>query len=162
MDRTATPTRRPAWPVGAVVFTLAVAGAFAWYAVDVSLKARGPTDWMMIVPAAAIGIIALLVCIVEDIRAHRAVPAPDDEVPAAGDETHPLRSIAFMALLAAYVAAIPWTGFDVGTFLFLAAALVVQGERSWWRCLLFASLVTVPVVYVFVHLLQVRLATLIL
>ena len=40
--------------------------------------------------------------------------------------------------------------------------MVVQGERIWWRCLGFSALVTVPVVYIFVNLLQVPLHTLVL
>lgn len=155
----------PAWPIGSVLFCVAMAACFIWYAADVALKARGATDWMMIVPAAALGVVALLACIAEDLLANRRAVA-EDVAPKDGKDDgqpdRPLRSIAFMVLLAIYVGCIPFAGFDLATFVFLAASMVVQGERIWWRCLGFSALVTVPVVYIFVNLLQVPLHTLVL
>src|SRR3546814_14704611 len=37
-----------------------------------------------------------------------------------------------MALFALYVMTLPWLGFDVGSAVFVAAALVMDGERRLW------------------------------
>ena len=150
-----TPDRAPAWPIGAVTFSLALGAAFVGYAVDVYGKARGATDWMLVVPAAVIGVVALLVSIFEDIwGTYRAQAAGPGE-----DWRQTLRTLLFMALLCFYVAAVPFAGFDISTFVFLTAGLMVQGERRLWACLAFAAGVTVPVVWVFVQVLGVPLRT---
>lgn len=155
---TDTAPRRPAWPIGALLFALALILAMAGYASDVASKSRGIADTILIVPAAAIGVVALLAAILEDIAAARRV-APD-EAKAREDAAQTRASLAFMALLAAYVAAIPYAGFDAATVVFLAASLALQGERRPHVLLGFAVLVTAPVVWIFVALLSVRLPTL--
>lgn len=153
------PTDRRAWPIGAVLFALALALAMVGYALDVSGKARGVADTILILPAAGIGIVALLVAAMEDVAAARRRAAPTTA--AAREEAVQTRaSLAFMALLAAYVAAIPYAGFDAATFVFLAAALALQGERRPLRLLAYAALVTAPVTWIFVAMLRVRLPTL--
>ncbi|GGK53672.1 hypothetical protein GCM10011322_45590 [Salinarimonas ramus] len=150
--------RRPAWPVGAVLFALALALAMAGYAADVASKSRGIADTILIVPAAAIGIVALLAAIAEDVAAARRTTLDDAKVREEARQTR--ASLAFMALLVAYVAAIPHAGFDAATFVFLAASLALQGERRPLVLIGFAALVTAPVVWIFVALLSVRLPTL--
>lgn len=149
------PDRAPAWPIGAVLFSLALSAAFVGYAADVHGKARGATDWMMVMPAAGIGVVALLVSMLEDLRGRYRVQLADG----GEDGAQTLRTLLFMALLCLYVAAIPFAGFDLASFVFLGAGLIVQGERRLWACLVFAAAVTVPVVWVFIHVLGVPLPT---
>lgn len=150
--------RRRAWPFGAALFSLALALAMSGYAMDVLRKSRGIADWLMIVPAAVVGVVALAVSIGEDVLASLRGAGSTE----AGETSQTYRSVAFMAMLAAYVGAMPYAGFDVSTFVFLAAALFLQGERRPLVCLAFAALVTAFVVVVFVNLLRVRLHTIIL
>lgn len=151
--------RRRAWPFGAALFSLALALAMSGYALDVLRKSRGMADWLMIVPAAVIGVVALAVSIGEDLLAAFRSAGANETV--AGERLQTYRSVAFMVMLAAYVAAMPYAGFDVSTFIFLAAALFLQGERRPLFCLSFAALVTAVIVVVFVNLLRVRLHTII-
>ena len=152
----ATPAK--SWPIGALLFALALALAMVGYALDVASKSRGIADTILIVPAAAVGVVAFVFCVVEDIaRARRTEIATEDAV---ADAAQTRASLAFMALLAAYVAAIPYAGFDAATLVFLAAALALQGERRPVRLLAYALLVTLPVTWIFVELLRVRLPTL--
>ena len=147
---------RRAWPVGATIFTLALAFAFAGYALDVTAKARGATDWMMILPAAGIGLLALAASLIEDWR--EAARSPEPEI-APEDRVQTRNALVFMGVLAAYVMAIPYAGFDVATFVFLATALLVQGERRPLVVAGFALLTTLAVVWAFVSLLAVSLPT---
>lgn len=144
--------------IGRFLLPLVLAAGFSFYAVDVYRKARGVTDWMLIVPAAAIGILALLFVIAEVMR-RRARNAPEQSTQNSGSARP---ALGFMALLTAYVCAIPYAGFDIATFLFLALTLRLQGERRWLVLLFFSLAVTVPVVLVFVKLLSVKLFTLVL
>ncbi len=158
---TSTVSTPRAWPIGATIFTLVLAACFAAYAMDVYSKARGATDWMMVLPAAGIGVVALLVSLFEDVlAARRGEASPDDED--AEERLQTLRGVGFMALLCIYVAAIPYAGFDTTSFVFLALSLILQGERRLWFVLLFATVVTVPVVWLFIEVLLVPLPTLVL
>jgi hypothetical protein len=150
---------RPAWPVGAVLFAVSLALAAAGYAAQVSADARGLADTILIVPAAAVGIVALALCVAEDVAAARRAAAPDPAA-ARAEAAATRASLGFMALLVAYVAAIPYAGFDAATFVFLAAALAQQGERRPLRLLAYAGLVAAPVTWLFVDRLGVRLPTL--
>ena len=156
-------SRTRAWPVGAVIFSLVLAAGFVAYALNIYAQARGATDWMMIAPAAAIGAVALLVSILEDIRAGSSLQEPAEGA-AAGAESagQTFRTVLFMALLCLYVAAVPFAGFDIASFVFLALALLVQGERRILVCVGFALLVTLPVVWLFVDVLHVALPTFLL
>jgi hypothetical protein len=148
--------RRPAWPIGATVFTLALAAAFVGYAADVTQKARGVTDWMMILPAAAIGTIALLVSLIEDWRAALSGPAAEPD-PAEARQAG--GAVTFMAALALYVAAVPYAGFEIATFAFLATALLLQGERRLVVVVGFALIASAALVVLFAVLLGVRIPT---
>ncbi|MFC4172569.1 tripartite tricarboxylate transporter TctB family protein [Microvirga sp. GCM10011540] len=150
---------RRAWPIGATIFALAVAASFAGYAFDVVSKARGATDSMMIVPAAGIGIAALIAAVIEDWRA----PARrHDAYEAAAGKAQDIRALSFMAALAVYVAAIPFAGFDIASFVFLATALLIQGERRPIVVLGFSLACAVVVVWTFVSALDVPLPTILL
>ncbi|CAN0508470.1 unnamed protein product [Ectocarpus sp. 12 AP-2014] len=146
------------FPWGNVLFSLVLASVFFYYARGVHAAARGPTDWMLIIPVAGIGIASLLVIagtkIVDWYRDREQVQDAGNSV--AG------KTLLFMALLIIYVGALPIVGFDLGSFVFLALALYVQGEKRRWVLLGSGLLVSLMVVLVFVQLLNVRLPTILL
>jgi hypothetical protein len=150
---------RRAWPIGATIFALAMAALFAGYALDVVSKARGATDWMMIVPAAGIGTVALIASLIEDWRAPARRQDPDE---AAAGTVQDIRALSFMAVLAVYVTAIPFAGFDIASFVFLATALLIQGERRPTVVLGFSLICAALVVWMFVSVLDVPLPTMLL
>ena len=155
----ATSARRHGFPIGSVLFSLSLAAVFGYYAHGVHAAARGVTDWLLIVPAAGIGITALLVIVgtkvIDWYRQRGAASATEDDTAA-------LPAVLFMGLLALYVAAIPVIGFDLGSLLFLCLALYLQGERRWWLIVGFGVVVSATIVLLFVELLGIRLPTLLL
>lgn len=153
----ATSIRRQRFPLGSVLFSLSLAAVFGYYAHGVHAAARGVTDWLLILPAAGIGITALLVIVgtkVIDWYRQRDMAVAED--PSA------LPAVLFMGLLALYVATIPIIGFDLGSLLFLCLALYLQGERRWWVIVGFGVVVSATIVLLFIELLGVRLPTLLL
>lgn len=146
------------FPWGNVLLSLTLAGAFFYYAHGVHAAARGATDWVLVVPVAGIGIASLLVIVgTKIVDWHREHEHAHD-----AGRTVPVKTLLFMALLAIYVGALPFIGFDIGSFVFLALALYVQGEKRWWVLLGSGVLVSFVVVLVFVQLLNVRLPTILL
>lgn len=152
------------FPWGEVLFSLGLIAAFLIYARDVYVDARGLTDWLLILPAALLGSAALLVIVLlklldwyrhRNIGSNNKMVAENNTLPAASAK----QAVIFIGLLAAYVALIPYIGFDIGSFLFLFAALRLQGERRWWFLLSFSAAVAGIVVYLFVELLAVRMPT---
>ncbi len=152
----ATSTRRQGFPFGSVLFSLSLAAVFGYYAHGVHAASRGVTDWLLILPAAGIGITALLVVVgtnVIDWYRQKDAATPDDPA---------LPAVLFMGLLALYVAMIPVIGFDLGSLLFLCLALYLQGEKRWWVILGFGLVVSTTIVLLFIELLGIRLPTLLL
>tara|TARA_R110001599_G_scaffold523_1_gene2305 strand:- start:8009 stop:8479 length:471 start_codon:yes stop_codon:yes gene_type:complete len=151
--------RRHSFPWGNVLFSLSLAAGFSYYAHGVHADARGVTDWLLILPAAGIGITALLVIVgTKVIDWYRQVDAVSPGVA----EDSALPALLFMGLLAVYVSMIPIIGFDLGSFLFLCLALYLQGERRWWVIFGFGLVVSAPIVLLFIELLGIRLPTLLL
>ncbi len=155
---------------GALLFALALALAMGFYAWSILDSARRTTDWLLIVPAALVGIAALVFALTGDLKGlftapSAEKPAPQAEpgdAPASGWFSGDVVGFALMLLVLGYALALPWLGFDLGTFLFVALALLIQGERRWLR-LVFVSILSAGLfVYVFKTLLGVRLPTLFL
>nr|WP_163503383.1 tripartite tricarboxylate transporter TctB family protein [Halomonas socia] len=153
----ATSIRRQRFPLGSVLFSLSLAAVFGYYAHGVHAAARGVTDWLLIVPAAGIGITALLV-----IVGTKVIDWYHQRDAAAEKDSSALPALLFMGLLALYVALIPVIGFDLGSLLFLCLALYLQGERRWWVITGFGLVVSATIVLLFIELLGVRLPTLLL
>ncbi|WP_265502770.1 tripartite tricarboxylate transporter TctB family protein [Paracoccus beibuensis] len=139
--------------VGAVVFALVAAAAMAGYAWTILGAARNAGDWLLIIPAAVIGVAALLWAVIVDGRnlvdqSRRGVKF------LAGSTAKP---VALLMLIGAYALALPFLGFDAGTLIFLAFALLIQGERRIWLITVNAVVGTALMIWVFHDLLMVRL-----
>ncbi|MGP9576125.1 tripartite tricarboxylate transporter TctB family protein [Halomonas sp. AOP42-D2-25] len=152
------------FPWGEVLFPLGLIAAFLLYARNVYVDARGLTDWLLILPAALLGSMALLVIIMLkllDWYRHLNTDLDNGRIveSTTSSQGSPKQALVFIGLLAAYVALIPHIGFDIGSFLFLFAALRLQGERRWWVLLSFSTAVAGIIVYLFVELLAVRMPT---
>lgn len=161
---------------GALLFTLALGLAMGGYAWSIADGARRVTDWLLIVPAALVGVAALVFAVIAELKASTPAPAPsatpnpdaeaDSERPEASAgagiarRVHPdLVGFALMVLVLGYALTLPWLGFDIGTVMFVAIALFVQGERHWGK-LIFTSIASAALfVFVFTTLLAVRLPT---
>lgn len=139
--------------VGAVVFALIAAAAMSGYAWTILGTARNAGDWLLIIPATIIGVAALLWAAIVDgknlVRQSRLrVDFLTD--PAA-------KPVTLLILIGAYALSLPFLGFDGGTLIFLALALLIQGERRIWLIVLNVIAGTALMVGVFHGLLMVRL-----
>ena len=144
--------------IGAVVFAGLLALVFAGYAAHIFSVSRRLTDWILIGPVAVIGITALAFAAFTDLRKGRLEPDVKVEKPdTASDRT----AFFLMLLVVAYALSMPWLGFDVGTAIFIALALIIQGERRIWLTAFVSIVSAVLLVLVFKHLLWVRMPTLI-
>lgn len=135
--------------------------AYAWSVLDAS---RRTTDWLLILPVAVIGVTALAVAAFRDLRDTR--DARRDAAPAARPTvargSNDRASLGLVLAVLAFALAIPWLGFDVGTLVFVAVALLVQGERRWWVIGLTSILTAVLLVLIFQTVLGVRVPTLLM
>ncbi len=156
-------SRRSArWRIGALGFAAVLGGAMVLYAWSVLDAARRSTDWVLIVPVAAIGIAALAFAAWTDARrshddAEETARAESSQAPA--DDAAGFR---LMLLVLGYAGALAYIGFDIATFLFIGLALVVQGERRWWLVAAVALCATALLVTVFQDVLGVRIPTLVM
>jgi hypothetical protein len=139
------------FPVGAVLFGLFLAvtmGAYAWSILD---AARRTTDVILILPVAAIGIASIGFALVDDVRQGRL-----GRPPAVGDG-NARTGAALVVLVLGFAGASPWLGFDISTAVFIALALILQGERRPQVVLPVAVLTAGVLVYLFKHVMGVPL-----
>lgn len=90
---------------------------------------------VLVLPAS---VLSLVLCAIVAIAAFRGdrTTAPEatsgDEADAKAPLLDRLKPALLMALFALYIATLPWLGFDVGSAVFVAAALLLDGERRLW------------------------------
>jgi hypothetical protein len=123
------------WEHLAVV--LAILGFLAWYLSDAALASPTFSNLILIAPiGACAAALALFVGVTEILN--RQAPAPVIDLhQGETSETAPSRFrsgsikaiLLLMGLFAIYVAAIPYAGFDVASFFFIAGTLWLLGER---------------------------------
>jgi hypothetical protein len=136
-------TPRSRIPVGALFFGVFLAlamGAYAWSILD---AARRTTDWILILPVAGIGILALAFAIIDDLRQGRR-----GREPTIGEGDARIGA-ALVVLVLGFAGASPWLGFDIATAVFIALALILQGERRPLVVVPMAVLTAGVLVYLF-------------
>ena len=105
-----------------LVVLLVLAGLATAYGIDAYRASSHILNLILVLPMT---VIVLVLCAIQFV-----VDLPRLREPSAGVD--PARGILpAMALFAAYVVTLEWLGFDVGTFLFVAAFLWLHGERRW-------------------------------
>lgn len=104
-----------------ILVLLALAAFSSWYLIETYTASSKIENLIFIFP---IGIAILSMCTLELIKQWRNGPTETH------DNRDPVGSVlAVMALFAVYVLSLEWLGFDLGTVLFVAAFLALQGER---------------------------------
>ena len=130
---------------GAVLVAVATGLLCAAYLTDAVLSSTRIHNLIMLVPLTAIAILLMLVVLVKELAFRRerprTLPGTARAVEVAGEgepsEVEPsegasaLGVASMMAGLVVYAFAIPWTGFEVASAVFMAFCLYVQGERRW-------------------------------
>ena len=137
---------------------LAISGFITWSAVS----ARASMDNLIVVaPVAAAIALLSVVLIVATLVKPAPAPAEDDDT----EETSDPGIWGDMLLLAGFAAfcyALTHIGFDLATFLFVWAGVVMSGGKGWWQPPLFAAAFTALLVYGFGSLFPYPMLTLVL
>jgi hypothetical protein len=121
LDRMAPALLAVAMAVGSVV-----------YVVDAYMTQSRIHNVIFIIPMAALAVLLALIALARmAMRRPAAQPAPA-AAPAGGDAVSSLAVAGLMGGLILYAVAIPWLGFDGATVAYIAASLVLLGERRWW------------------------------
>ncbi len=105
-----------------MVVLLVLAGLVILYGLDTYSASSHVLNLILVLPVIAIVLVLCLVQFIIEIRDVKA-EAPTRESAA---DVAPV-----IGLFAAYVLTLQWLGFDIGTMLFVAAFLWLQGERRW-------------------------------
>lgn len=158
--------------VGAYVVTIdpghlagvtTIVGLCVWYFFDARRVSDSFDNLLLIAPAAALAVVLYAVIVARDVRIRRAdggedpAGAPADGAATAGPDW---KQFALMGLLAAYVLAMPYAGFDVATAAFVFLALRLEAKQSWRFAALYALAFTVLTVGGLRELLSVPVPTL--
>lgn len=97
-----------------------------WYLIDSYTASATTENLLLILPA---GIVVLLLCLwilATTLRDSKRAVEPKKEKKKEKKEVSVLGA---MIILAVFVLSMDWIGFDVATFLFIAALMFLQGER---------------------------------
>ncbi|HSH49258.1 MAG TPA: tripartite tricarboxylate transporter TctB family protein [Halomonas sp.] len=111
---------------GDLLVLLALAAFTLWYLQDAIRVSSAVQNLLLILP---LSLIVLAIAVLEIVlRLRRGTLLFRLE-----EESEPLhRTLPVVGLFAAYVMLLETLGFDVATVLFIAAFLVLKGERNWW------------------------------
>lgn len=135
---------------------LAVSGFITWSAIDAQASLNN-----LIVVAPVASMILLLSIILVATSLLKPAPAPaDDDLPV--PEKGIWGDVLLLAGFAVFCYALTKLGFDVATFFFVWAGVIVSGGKGWWQPPLFAAIFTVLLVYGFGSLFPYPMLTLVL
>lgn len=141
--------RFPATHAALLSIILAIAGFITWSAVSASASLH---NLVVVGPAAAV--LALLSVVVV-VKALFGAAPEDATAPVWGD-------LLLLVGFAAFCFALTRIGFDIATFVFIWAGVVMSGGRGWWQPPLFAMLFTLLLVKGFGSLFPYPMLTLVL
>jgi putative tricarboxylic transport membrane protein len=105
-----------------LVVLLVLAGLAALYGFDAYAASSDVLNLILVLPVI---ILVLLLCLVQFVIEFRERKAPPPVRESVADV------VPVIGLFVAYVLSLEWLGFDIGTLLFVAAFLWLQGERRW-------------------------------
>ncbi|WP_295806482.1 hypothetical protein [uncultured Nitratireductor sp.] len=142
-------TRFPATHAALLGIVLAISGFILWSAVSASTSLD---NLVVVAPVAAVLGVLLLVVIAGALRGS----ASEDVKSGAGSD------LLLLAGFSAFCFALTHIGFDVATFVFVWAGVVMSGGRGLWQPPLFAALFTVLLVKGFGSLFPYPMLTLVL
>ncbi|MDX1499296.1 MAG: tripartite tricarboxylate transporter TctB family protein [Woeseiaceae bacterium] len=123
--------RRQIADIAVVALLGLLTGLYLWDAV------RASTAFLHLILVAPLAVLILALCLLVLVRTLATRPAADAGAGGAPRDEAAGALIA-IGLFTAFVAALPWLGFDGATFLFIAAFLRLHGESSWLRIVIYA------------------------
>lgn len=113
--------------LGIPIFFLAIS---IWYLIDAYRASATTENLLLILPAGIVVIgLSLWILVTSLLNKESAEPVPEKEKEEEKKEKKEVSIIGAMMILAGYVLSMNYIGFDVATFLFIAALMFLQGER---------------------------------
>lgn len=147
-----TPARRTvAVDLPHLAFATAIAGWCAWLCFD-AWRAHASVENLIMIAPASLGAVILYGFIASSCL--RVVSGPDQTRRRQLGRAEAIKVAGSMALLTAYVVAAPAIGFDVSSFAFLFAMLLLLGERRILVLLLAPALFCAIAIYCFAAILD--------
>lgn len=131
--------RRLDW--GHVAFVLFITGSVSWYFLDAYTASSSIKNLILIAPASAVALVLCVTLLIQDARKAFVMPsevpkptAAPNKMAAAGEDNEEKqrgtwRAVAFIVAFGLYVGLLEIIGYDVATWLFIAATLILNGER---------------------------------
>lgn len=106
------------------------------YLADAWTASASLRNLVLLVPVSALSLILCALIVVDVVRRPRAAPEAvsqeESPVPVERSFIDRYKPAVLMTLFALYIMTLPWLGFDVGSAVFVAAALLMDGERRLW------------------------------
>jgi hypothetical protein len=128
------PRSRLDW--GHLSLVLFFAGITIAYLADAWAASGSLRNLVLLVPVSALSLVLCTLVVIEIARgrgrAREAAVREEDVASEAGSLIERYKPALLMALFGLYILTLPWLGFDVGSAVFVAAALVLDGERRMW------------------------------
>jgi len=137
--------RRVSW--GHLLFIAGLAGWVGYFLYDAWAASPSVRNLILILPASVVAFVLIglvLAGIITEARSGHSDPEEAGET-----STERLKSFLLMGLFTIYILTLPLLGFDVGSFVFVALAMLVDGERRLWLVALYAAAFAVVMTLMF-------------
>jgi hypothetical protein len=151
---------------GHLIFLAAIGAWVLWYLLDAISASLNIHNLLLVAP---LSVVALCLCLVVLPQCFRR--AGEFEAQPSAPDAHALGSMSLGKLapvgglvvaLGLYVSLLNVIGFDVGTWLFVLATMLICGERRWLPLALYPSLVSLVLIGAFRALLPYPMYTLVI
>ena len=120
---------------GHVAFVVFIAVTVVWYFADAYAASATVANLILIAPATALALGLCALILVSQIRATLAgapSEAPSTDGPKAAWGFARYRPMAFIGVFGLYILGLVTIGYDVASWLFIAATMALNGERRLW------------------------------
>lgn len=150
---------------GHLAFLAFITGLIVWYILDARSVSLSFNNLLFIQPTALVALVLVAVIIPQCFRraGGAASEAAASRAPAADEErSETARVVAITATLGVYAVAINFIGFDIGTWLFAVASMVICGERRPLYIVVYPVLLSLAVIGAFKALIPFPMFTVVL
>ena len=117
--------RHQLFNLGILLALFLLTGAYLW---DTWRASSRINNLIFVLPLTSLILVLCLTAFVRELASAGQVPGDQPEPDRESTETS---TLAVVLLFVGYVLTLPWLGFDVGTFVFIAVFLRLAGERTW-------------------------------
>lgn len=146
--------------LGHLLFVLFILACVVWYFIDAYSASSSIQNLILIAPASGLALVLCAVVLFQILRPPKTVAEEDktEKMETAGGWARH-RTPIFIVLFGLYVLTLDVIGFDVATYLFVAGAMLLQGERRPWVVVGYSLGFGTLVVWVFTMLLPYPMLT---